>query len=845
MKAPRRLERIELMAPISGVMVKLDTVPDPVFAQKMVGDGVSIDPTSDALLAPLAGKVTQLHRASHAATVTGDCGLEVLIHIGLDTVMLRGEGFTPLVKEGDTVVTGQPLIRFDPLVVGAKAVSLLTEMVIANGELVTRYEPATGLVTAGQDVALRVEFVAPTKDNASRDAGGEAVSDEVTLPNPQGLHARPAAVFAAEAKKYTSEIRVVRGNDSANAKSVVALMALSTSFGDKLRVEAAGPDANEAATALARLLASGSGEKPGEAPAPAAAAMTGEAAAPPRAAPADANEFTGVSASPGLAVGKIVQFRREVIDVAETGESPQRERARLDAAHHEARQQIEALKAKLSDPSKAEILNAHLELLGDPDLNDAAIAGISDGKSAGFAWRAAFEAQASHLEKLDNALLRERAGDIRDVGRRVLALLAGVKQARIDVPGESILIAEELSPSDTASLDRSKVLGFCTTTGGATSHVAILARSLGIPAICGIDESALQLPDGTLVVLDGSRGSLRRNPGADDLQKARERIERQTEKRAQEQTAANKLAVTADGHRIEVVANIRNAQEARDAVAAGAEGVGLLRSEFLFDNRDTAPSEDEQAAEYCAVAEALGRERPLVVRTLDVGGDKPLSYMPLPKEDNPFLGLRGVRVSLELPDFFRTQLRAILRAAPIGNLHVMFPMIATLDELRAVKRILQEEAGEQMSRIKVGVMIEVPSAALIAEPLAQEADFFSIGTNDLTQYTLAMDRGHPKLAKQADALHPAVLRLIGMTIDGAHRHGKWVGVCGGIASDAMAVPVLAGLGIDELSVSVPAIGSIKAQLARLTMDECRALADKVLALGTTAEVRALLAQYAE
>jgi len=718
-------------------------------------------------------------------------------------------------------------------------------MVIANGELVTRYEPATGLVTAGTDVALRVEFVSPTKDNASRDAGGQAVSDEVTLPNPQGLHARPAAVFAAEAKKYTSEIRVVRGSDSANAKSVVALMALATSFGDKLRVEAAGPDANEAVTALARLLASGSGEKPGEARTPAAPAIASEAVAPQRAAPADANEFTGVSASPGLAVGKIVQFRREVIDVAETGESPQRERARLDAAHHEARQQIEALKAKLTDPSKAAILNAHLELLGDPDLNDAAIAGISDGKSAGFAWRAAFEAQASHLEKLDNALLRERAGDIRDVGRRVLALLAGVKQARIDVPDESILIAEELSPSDTASLDRSKVLGFCTTTGGATSHVAILARSLGIPAICGIDESALQLPDGTLVVLDGSRGTLRRNPGADDLQKARERIERQTLKRAQEQTAASKLAVTADGHRIEVVANIRNAQEARDAVAAGAEGVGLLRSEFLFDNRDTAPSEDEQAAEYCAVAEALGRERPLVVRTLDVGGDKPLSYMPLPKEDNPFLGLRGVRVSLEFPDFFRTQLRAILRAAPIGNLHVMFPMIATIDELRAAKRILQEEAGEHMSRIKVGVMIEVPSAAMIAEPLAQEADFFSIGTNDLTQYTLAMDRGHPKLAKQADALHPAVLRLIGMTIDGAHRHGKWVGVCGGIASDAMAVPVLAGLGIDELSVSVPAIGSIKAQLARLTMDECRALAAKVLTLGTTAEVRALLARYAE
>ncbi|SAK97269.1 phosphoenolpyruvate--protein phosphotransferase [Caballeronia temeraria] len=843
MKAPQRLARIELMAPLSGVMVQLETVPDPVFAQKMVGDGVSIDPTSDELLAPLAGKVTQLHRAAHAATITGENGLQVLIHIGLDTVMLRGEGFTPLVKEGDTVTTGQPLIRFDPVIVGARAVSLLTQMVIANGELVTRYVPATGLVTAGKDVALEVEFVGGGTDEATGSAAGAVQSDEVALPNPQGLHARPAAVFAAEAKKYKSDIRVLRGSESANAKSVVALMALATSFGDKLRVEALGPDAGEAAAALARLLASGSGEKPGDAPAP--AAPVAEATAPARAAPADANEFTGVSASPGLAVGKIVQFRREVIDVDENGESPQRERARLDAAHHEARQQIEALKAKLTDPSKTQILDAHLELLDDPDLNDAAIGGISEGKSAGFAWRRAFETQASNLDKVDNALLRERAGDIRDVGRRVLALLVGVKQAQIDVPGESILMAEELSPSDTASLDRSKVLGFCTTTGGATSHVAILARSLGIPAICGIDEDALQLPDGTLVVLDGSHGSLRRNPSADDLTKARERIERQRKKREEEKVAASRQAVTADGHRVEVVANIRNAQEARDGVAAGAEGVGLLRSEFLFDNRDTAPSEDEQAAEYCAVAEALGRERPLVVRTLDVGGDKPLSYLPLPKEDNPFLGLRGVRVSLDRPDFFRVQLRAILRAAPIGNLHIMFPMVASIEEVREAKRILKEEAGDRMASVKVGVMIEVPSAALIAEPLAREVDFFSIGTNDLTQYTVAMDRGHPKLAKQADALHPAVLRLIGMTVDGAHKHGKWVGVCGGIASDAMAVPVLVGLGIDELSVSVPAVGSIKAQLARLTMDEARALAAKVITLGTAAEVRALLAPYAE
>lgn len=846
MKAPERPARFDLTAPLSGVMVPLETVPDPVFAQKMVGDGVSIDPTSDELLAPLPGRVTQFHRAGHAVTITGDNGLEVLLHIGLDTVMLRGEGFTPLVTEGDIVATGQPLIRFDPLVVGARAASLLTQMVIANGDLVTRYVPAKGLVTAGTDAALSVDLVGGAPEEETPGATGAILSDEVTLPNPAGLHARPAAVLAVEAKKYKSDIRLLRGSDSANAKSIVSLMGLATQFGDKVRVKAIGPDAGEAASALARLLTAGSGEKPGDAPASTPAAA-GACAAVTRTAPApaDADELSGVSASPGLAVGKVVQFRQEVIDVRETGEAPQRERALFDSARHDARQQIEALKARITDLSKAQILDAHLELLEDPDLYDMAIRSISEGKSAGFAWRDAFQQQASTLDKLDNPLLRERAGDIRDVGRRVLGLLAGVNEARIDVPAESILIAEELSPSDTASLDRSKVLGFCTTTGGATSHVAILARSLGIPAICGIDENALQLANGTPVVLDGSRGSLRRNPSAEELDKARERIGRQRAKREDEKLAAGKVAMTADGHRVEVVANIRNAQEARDAVAAGAEGVGLLRSEFLFDDRDTAPSEDEQAAEYCAVAEALGRERTLVVRTLDVGGDKPLSYLPLPREDNPFLGLRGVRVSLDRPDIFRTQLRAILRAAPIGNLHVMFPMIATIEEVLAARKILSEEAGDRADSVKVGVMIEVPAAALIAEPLAREVDFFSIGTNDLTQYTLAMDRGHPKLARQADALHPAVLRLIGMTVDGAHKHGKWVGVCGGIASDAMAVPVLVGLGIDELSVSIPAVGSIKAQLARLTMDEARKLAAEVLRLGTAGEVRALLAPFAE
>jgi phosphocarrier protein FPr/phosphocarrier protein len=347
-------------------------------------------------------------------------------------------------------------------------------------------------------------------------------------------------------------------------------------------------------------------------------------------------------------------------------------------------------------------------------------------------------------------------------------------------------------------------------------------------------------------LLDGSSGLLHCKPSDELIAEAQQRVADQRVRQATEMTAAATRAVTTDGHRIEVVANVRNAEEAREGVAHGAEGVGLLRSEFLFDGRLAAPSEDEQAQAYRAVAAALGPERTLVVRTLDVGGDKPLSYLPLPKEDNPFLGLRGVRVSLDQPSMFRAQLRAILSSAGQAKLHIMFPMIATLEELREAKAMLAEEqAATGFGPVQVGLMIEVPSAALMAEQLAREADFFSIGTNDLTQYTLAMDRGHPKLAKKADSMHPSVLKMIALSCEGASKHGKWVGVCGGMASDLLAVPALMGLGVHELSASVPAIPAIKALVRRLSLAECKVLAQELVQMGTAGEVRARLKAFAD
>ncbi|MDR3429832.1 MULTISPECIES: phosphoenolpyruvate--protein phosphotransferase [Silvimonas] len=836
-------QTVELIAPLSGLFVPLEAVPDPVFAQKMVGDGVSIDPTSNVLLAPAAGKITQLASSFHALTLTTHEGLQVLLHIGLDTVMLKGEGFKPLVKEGDEVSVGQPLIEFDDQLISSRGKSTMTEIVIANGDIVTNMQPARGFAHAGKTVALTVTFAGTAPATATTAPASANETDLIRVPNPTGLHARPAAVLANAAKTFKSDIKLVRGTEEANAKSVVSIMGLEVQNNDEIRIKATGVDAAEALKALSELIRSGSGEDCGSAGAPTAAPKPVAVPRPaPKAHSDDPNVLLGVSASPGLAVGQIFQVRQEVIEVREAGDNPQLERRRLEDALKEARQQLEGLKAEISDASKAEIFSAHQELLADPDLLDLALSAISNGKSAPFAWKQAFTVYADKLAKLKNELLAGRANDIRDIGRRVLRLLTGVKEAALEVPENAILIAEELTPSDTASLDRNKVLGFATTGGGATSHVAILARSLNIPAICGIEEAVLQLANGTSVILDGSKGALRKNPSESEVLEIRNRQATLAKKRDEELASANLPAVTTDGVHIEVVANIGGLEEAQHSIELGGEGVGLLRSEFLYLERTDAPNEEEQTQIYSDIAKALGTERTLVIRTLDVGGDKPLPYLPMPVEENPFLGVRGIRLCLAAPEMFRTQLRAILRAAPFSKLHIMFPMIASLEEVREARKIVNEEkaALAVTADVKVGIMVEVPSTAVMSEIFAREVDFFSIGTNDLTQYTLAMDRGHPKLAKQADALHPGVLRLIAMTVKGAHAHGKWVGVCGGIASDPLAVPVLLGIGVDELSVSVPSIPSIKAMVRKLNKADCQKLAAEVLQMGTVAEVRARL-----
>ena len=834
--------QLRILSPLSGQVWPLERVPDPVFAQKMVGDGLSIDPTDARLLAACDGEVVALHAAGHAVTLRTADGVEVLMHVGIDTVMLKGDGFHPRVKQGDTVRAGTPLIDFDLDFVATHAKSLLTQIVIANSERITSWDQrASGLVSAGKDTLFTVT-VAPPEVDASM-AGATTISHAVVIQNPSGLHARPAAVLASLAKSFKSAIKLQLGDRQANARSVTAIMALEASQGAKVQVVASGPDAAAAVEKLASVLAQGAGDEV-SAPAPATTTISRGSAPPSRRKSSDPNLLLGVSASPGQAVGEAFQVRRRDIAVTEAGRGADVERRELADAVATAQGQLAALQSQLQasgDPARAAIFAAHEELITEPDVLEIAESAIAKGKSAAFGWKSAFTTHADRLAGLRNELLAQRANDLRDVGVRVLSALTGVDVRPADYPPNAILIAEDLTPSDTAALGGSRVVGFCTTRGGATSHVAILARSMGLPALAGVEPAALDVPNGTLVILDGNKGTLRLHVSPEEIARTRQAQLRANQRRMENLVHALEPAVTLDGTRIEVLANIGGLEDATQISRLGGEGSGLLRSEFLFMERADAPSEEQQFETYKAIAEAVGRDRPLIIRTLDVGGDKPLSYLPIPKEDNPFLGERGVRVGLDRPEILRTQLRAILRAAPFGKLSVMFPMVATLGELRDVKAMLAEEATSLgVPPMPVGIMVEVPSAAIMAAQFARDADFFSIGTNDLTQYTLAMDRGHPKLAPQVDGLNPAVLRLIAQTVSGARPAGRRVGVCGGIASDPRAVPILVGMGVDELSVSLPAIPAVKAQIRSLRIDVCRDLAERALSAESADEVRRLV-----
>jgi phosphoenolpyruvate-protein phosphotransferase len=560
-------------------------------------------------------------------------------------------------------------------------------------------------------------------------------------------------------------------------------------------------------------------------------------------------KLAGVPASPGVAVGPVWHYRPfHPVVSRQTGAGPQAESALLDQARRKAQADIEALVAEQHDhlSEEATIFEAHAMMLADPDLLDRAGALIAEGSSAEAAWSQAVNETAARLESLPSEYFRARATDVRDVGQRVLRYLLGAPPAEPQPPQPVVVAADDLTPSDTVSFDRRRVLAFCTAKGGPTAHAAILARRLGVPAVVALGPDLLDMTPGTQAVVDGDAGTVTVSPDEALVAEAIERRAHAEQWLAGVAQRAGAPAITTDGVTIEVAANVGSIEDAEEAVRLGADGIGLLRTEFLYLGRATAPTPEEQAATYERILNVMAG-KPVVVRTLDVGGDKPLPYLPLEPEPNPFLGVRAIRLAAAYPEILPDQLRAILHAASGRALRVMFPMVATVEEMRSMRRMV-EQARDRLNAdgvtapadLQVGVMVEIPSAALLAERFVPHVDFFSIGTNDLAQYTLAADRTNPAVASLSDGLHPAVLRLISMVCGAAAAGGRWVGVCGELAGDEMAVPLLLGLGVTELSVNPVSVGRIKASVRSCTRLEAGRLAMQALSLDSAQAVRELV-----
>jgi multiphosphoryl transfer protein len=727
-----------------------------------------------------------------------------------------------------------------PLVEGAMAAAVQAS-IGASVEMVLQ-EAKAALMAKRQQLGEEPDapaFAAPLL----ADEAGQSLT--LVIPNKLGLHARPAARFVAAANRFDAAVQIRRGEQVANAKSINQVATLGARQGDTLVVTAVGLDAAAALAAIQELAAANFGdvdEPTAVAPPPAEVPPLPEAGE---------KEWRGIPASPGVAIGPVVQYRPRLPEVqARQIEDSAAEIRRLETAVQAARQEIKTLYTQAVaqvGANEAAIFEAHLLFLADPDLLQAAEAPISEQRSnAEAAWQQAFLAAADRFRAMEDAYMQARAEDVLDVGRRVLGQLMGAERPSLAFATPSILVAADLTPSDTAQLDPKLVLGICTEVGGATAHSAILARALGIPAIVGLGARLEGLREGQTVALDGGNGRLWIEPDDAKLTNlASERINWLTEQRRVKQEA-QKRAITKDKKLIEIAANIGGVRDAAIALEYGAEGVGLFRTEFLFMNRTEAPSEAEQYAAYVQAAEALG-DKPIIIRTLDVGGDKPLPYIDQGQEENPFLGWRGIRFCLDQPQVFKPQLRAILRASQQYKIRLMFPMVGALSELVAARALLAEAKVELRAegvgfddKMPVGIMIEVPSAVAIADQLARESDFFSIGTNDLTQYVMAADRGNMRVAGLAQALQPAVLRMIKLTVDAGHAANIWVGMCGELAGNPLAAPLLVGLGLDELSMSAPAIPAVKAAIRETTLFDAQKLAAQALQLESAEAVAAFL-----
>ncbi|HET8977975.1 MAG TPA: phosphoenolpyruvate--protein phosphotransferase [Solirubrobacteraceae bacterium] len=812
------------------------------LAREMGGAEVRIEAAGGTDVPGQLGTDAERVRAAVERAMSSD-GVLVLMDLG--SALMSAEFAVELLEAGGDRVR----LSAAPLVEGAVAAAAAAAGGASLDEVAAQARDALRMK------ASQLEEAEPGRAPLALAGAAGPPDAEAVIPvrNAIGLHARPAARVTALARRYDARVLVARAPDEPRvaATNFTDVVALGVRWGDALRVAARGADAAAAVQALQALARDGFGE--GVASAPAAASSSASAtvvAAPapaPAAVPGPGAILTGIGASPGLATGGAHHLRRAGIlepPPRRSPDPPERERERLQQAIGVAQAAIEHDRDELAaraDRADADILDVQLALLGDEALLTRADQAIAGGAAAETAWYESTREVAEVYRALEEPLLRERAADVLDAGRRVLLALPGAPAE--GEPPSGIVLASELAPGDAARLDPSRVTGIATAHGAATAHAAILARALGIPVVVGLGEALLSVPDAAGLLLDGDAGTVMVEPPPAAAREAQKIAARRAGWRAQARRRAHEPGGTRDGTRIEVLANLGAVAEAAAAVAAGAEGVGLLRTEFLYLERAELPDEAEQVATLRSVSAAMAG-RPVIVRALDAGADKPLPAVPMPAEANPFLGVRGIRLALAHPELLATQLRAVLRVATEFPVKVMLPMVATGAELREARSMLDQARADTGidAPLELGIMVEVPAAAVTADRLAAAADFFSIGTNDLTQYTMAAERGDERLAAHLAGCQPAVLRLVAQTVAGAATRGRPVGVCGELAGDPAAAILLVGLGVTELSMAPALIPEVKAALRSVDLADARAAAAAALEAGSAAEARAVAAR---
>lgn len=823
------LETLTLYSPIKGKLIDISKVPDEAFAQKMLGDGIAIQPEENFIYAPVDATVKTLHKCLHALVLEKD-GFEILIHIGIDSVSLKGQRFKTYIQEGDKVIKGQKLIEFDKDFLAQYTTSNTVIMVIASPTEVTLKKENLNEVNLNTKV-LEVSCKATSHTDVAPKSDYTVFTEEFVVPNKAGLHARPAGEVAAIAQSFSdTDVFILKNDRQANAKSVVEILGLSVDPGDRIQIKSCGINADKASTEVKRFILGELGNniiKDNFLETPTDVNKAGEI------------KIKGIGIFDGLSIGKAyvvkdLQFKLEEKstlppeeELAKFVTSLQRVKNALDKERHSV----------YGQKDREEILLAHITILEDPFLIQETKQAIAKGYSAAFAFSAAVKRAIDVLSNTGNEILRSRIADFIDLESRILTDLTGEDYGLPNFEEDTILIIRELLSHHLKEINE-HVTGIIMAEGSALSHVSIMLKTLGIPTIIGAGKAVLEIQDGKDIILDSKLGNVTVNPA--NIEEVRKKVEILKINRQKNLLHAFEAAKTKDGAEITVSGNIGTIEQAKQSVEQGAQGIGLVRTEFLFANAKKAPTEQEQYEIYQKIVD-LQNGHPVIIRTLDVGADKPISFIPQIREDNPILGRRGIRTSFANVDLLRSQLRAIMRVKPHGVAKIMIPMVTFIEELQTVRRFVREEQEKLgIDKVSLGMMMEVPAAAIMAKEFAKEADFFSIGTNDLTQYTLALDRAHPTLNFLSDSLNPSVLKMVKFIVEGAKSENKPVGVCGAVASEPAGAILLIGLGIRALSVVPSSIADIKALIRKLDIKQCEEIANKALNCTSVAEVRSMV-----